>query len=69
MRQVRRCKYVTYSVKSYNVIVGGKHHSTHFTLDAAIKEALKVGRENTDKGVRKSIVVIKNMGHIECKRR
>ena len=65
MGQARRCKYVAYSVKSYNVLVGGKHHSTHFSLDAAIKEALKVGRENANKGVRKSIVVIKNMGHIE----
>ena len=59
------CRYESYSVKVYNVEVNGKWHSTHYTLQDAIKEAVKVGKEHPDKNV----IVIKRMGHVVCERR
>jgi len=56
------CKYVRHSEKAYNVLVSDKWHSTHYTLDAAIKEAVRMKKKNPNK----SVTVIKQMGYVEC---
>jgi len=57
------CRYVRYGEKTYNVMVNGKWHSTHYTLDTSIKEAVRIKKKDPSK----SVVVIKNMGYVECR--
>ena len=56
------CRYESYSSKAFNVMVDGKWHSTHYILATAIKEALKIKEKNP----KVSVLVIKNMGFVEC---
>ena len=56
------CRYERYGDKAFNVMVNRKWHSTHYTLDASIKEAVRTKKNNP----KVSVLVIKNMGFVEC---